>query len=415
MLLQAPRPLPEPSVPRMTSNSFRALAATLAIQVLVAMAAVTVPVLAPAAAGEVGVSAGYVGFFVGITYAACMAASLVSGALVRRIGAIRVSQWCLLSCAAGLWLTATGLVPLLVAGALLIGCGYGPVTPASSHILSRSTPPGRMSFTFSLKQTGVPLGGALAGLVLPTLVLWAGWRAAAVFVGFACIVTAALVQPMRALLDADRAPGHPLGAASLSGPLRLVIGERAIRRLAVSSFFFASLQVCLITYLVTYLTRDLGFSLVQAGLMLAVAQAGGVAGRLAWGAISDRGGRPLQVLGVLGIAMAVFAAAAAGFTTGWPRLAIVLCCAAFGATAIGWNGVYLAEVARQAPRGRAGEATGGTLFFTFSGVLVGPPVYAFLVEGGVSYSVAFLVVAVPALVCGLALLWVGARRTSAGR
>ena len=399
----------------MTSNSFRALAATLAIQVLVAMAAVTVPVLAPAAAGEVGVSAGYVGFFVGITYAACMAASLVSGALVRRIGAIRVSQWCLLSCAAGLWLTATGLVPLLVAGALLIGCGYGPVTPASSHILSRSTPPGRMSFTFSLKQTGVPLGGALAGLVLPTLVLWAGWRAAAVFVGFACIVTAALVQPMRALLDADRAPGHPLGVASLSGPLRLVIGERAIRRLAVSSFFFASLQVCLITFLVTYLTRDLGFSLVQAGLMLAVAQAGGVAGRLAWGAISDRGGRPLQVLGVLGCAMAVFAAAAAGFSTGWPRLAIVLCCAAFGATAIGWNGVYLAEVARQASAGRAGEATGGALFFTFSGVLVGPPVFAFLVEGGFSYSVAFLVVAVPALVCGLALLWVGARRTSAGR
>lgn len=404
----------EPAAPRMTSNAFRALSATLGIQALVAMAAVTVPVLAPAAANEVGVSAGYVGLFIGIIYAACMAAGLVSGALVRRIGAIRVSQFCLLSCAAGLCLTATGLIPLLVAGALLIGCGYGPVTPASSHILSRSTPPGRMSFTFSLKQTGVPLGGALAGLVLPTLVLWAGWRAAAVFVGFACIVTAALVQPMRAVLDADRAPGHPIGAASLSGPLRLVISERAIRRLAVSSFFFASVQVCLITYLVTYLTQDLGFSLVHAGLMLAVAQGGGVAGRLAWGAISDRGGQPLQVLGVLGLAMAVFAAATAGFTNNWPRLAIALCSAAFGATAIGWNGVYLAEVARQAPRGRAGEATGGTLFFTFSGVLVGPPIFAFLVEGGVSYSVAFLLVAVPALVCGLILLW-GSMRAPAAR
>jgi MFS family permease len=407
--------MPESSALRMTSNAFRALSATLSVQVLVAMAAVTVPVLAPAAAREVGVSAGYVGFFIAFVYAAGMTASLVSGALVRRIGAIRVSQLCLLSCAAGLWLTATGLVPLLVAGALLIGCGYGPVTPASSHILSRSTPPGRMSFTFSLKQTGVPLGGALAGGVLPTLVLWAGWRAAAVFVGFACIATAALVQPMRAMLDADRTPGQPIGAASMSGPLRLVISQRAIRRLAVSSFFFASLQVCLITYLVTYLTQDLGFSLVQAGLMLAVAQGAGAAGRLAWGAISDRGRRPLQVLGVLGCAMAVFAAAAADFTTNWPRLAIVLCCAAFGATAIGWNGVYLAEVARQAPRGRAGDATGGTLFFTFSGVLVGPPAFAFLVEGGVSYSVAFLVVAVPALVCGLALLWVGARRRPAGR
>ena len=407
--------MPEYAAPHMTSNSFRALAATLAIQVLVAMAAVTVPVLAPAAAGKIGVSAGYVGLFVAVVYAACMAAGLVSGALVRRIGAIRVSQLCLLSCAAGLWLTATGRVPLLVAGALLIGCGYGPVTPASSHILSRSTPPGRMSFTFSLKQTGVPLGGALAGAVLPTLVLWAGWQAAAVFVGFACIATAVLVQPLRALLDADRTSGYPIGAASMSGPLRLVIGQPAIRRLAVSSFFFASIQVCLITYLVTYLTHDLGFSLVHAGMMLAVAQGAGVAGRLAWGAVSDRGGRPLQILGVLGCAMAVFAAAAAGFTSDWPRLAIVLCCAAFGATAIGWNGVYLAEVARQAPRGRAGEATGGTLFFTFSGVLVGPPVFAFLVEGGVSYPVAFLVVAVPALVSGLVLLWGGARRTPDGR
>ena len=92
----------EPAAPRMTSNAFRALSATLGIQALVAMAAVTVPVLAPAAANEVGVSAGYVGLFIGIIYAACMAAGLVSGALVRRIGAIRVSQLCLLTCAAGL-------------------------------------------------------------------------------------------------------------------------------------------------------------------------------------------------------------------------------------------------------------------------------------------------------------------------
>src|SRR5450830_2093275 len=102
--------MPETSAPRLTSNAFGALAATLAIQALVAMAAVTVPVLAPAAASEVGVSAGYVGLFIAFVYAACMAASLVSGALVRRIGAIRISQLCLLTCAAGLWLTATGLV-----------------------------------------------------------------------------------------------------------------------------------------------------------------------------------------------------------------------------------------------------------------------------------------------------------------
>ena len=47
--------------------------------------------------------------------------------------------------------------------------------------------------------------------------------------------------------------------------------------------------------------------------------------------------------------------------------------ALFGATAIGWNGVQLAEVARLAPPGTAGEVTGATGFVTFAGVVIGPP------------------------------------------
>ncbi|MEQ1519170.1 MAG: hypothetical protein ABL931_22055, partial [Usitatibacteraceae bacterium] len=84
-------------------------------------------------------------------------------------------------------------------------------------------------------------------------------------------------------------------------------------------------------------------------------------------------------------------------------------CAAFGATAIGWNGVYLSQIARLAPAGKAGEAPGGALFFTFFGVLAGPPVFAFMVEGGMSYSTAYAVIGIPALVSGLVLLFGGGR------
>ncbi|MEQ1517163.1 MAG: hypothetical protein ABL931_11820, partial [Usitatibacteraceae bacterium] len=94
----------------MRSSTYYPLAATLAVQMLVSMASVTIPVLAPEASREVGVSAGYVGLFVAVVYLAGMASGLVSGALVQRIGPIRVSQFCLLSCAIGLWLTTTGLV-----------------------------------------------------------------------------------------------------------------------------------------------------------------------------------------------------------------------------------------------------------------------------------------------------------------
>ncbi len=383
------------------------LVATLAIQLLVAMAVVAVPVLAPAASPEIGVPAGLVGLFIAIVYGAGMGSTLVAGTLVARFGAIRVSQGCLVACAAGLACVAAGTPVLLAAGAVLLGFGYGPVTPASSHILAKTTPPGAMAFVFSLKQTGVPLGGALAGAVVPSLVLWAGWRWAALAVGITCLVAIALAQPLRAALDADRNPDRRLAASNLSGPLRSTLADPRLRRLAFCSFFFAGLQLCLVTYLVTHLTLNLGYGLVEAGLMLTVAQAGGVFARIAWGALADRWSRPTLVLALVAIGMGVAALATASFTPAWPVSAIAAVCAAFGATAIGWNGVFLAQVARLAPPGKAGDATGGSLVFTYGGVLLGPPAFAFLVEGGVPYATAYLVAAAPAVACGLWLLAAG--------
>jgi len=75
-----------------------------------------------------------------------------------------------------------------------------------------------------------------------------------------------------------------------------------------------------------------------------------------------------------------------------------------GATAIGWNGVYLAEVARRAPKGQAGMATGGTLAFTFMGVVTGPSMFGLLAEGVGSYGLAYLFLVIPAAIV-FVLLW----------
>ena len=383
------------------------LVTTTAVQVLVSMASVTVPVFAPVAAAELGISPGYVGVFVSLIYGASMAATLLSGDLIRRYGAIRVSQFSLLACAAGLGLTTLGTIPLLVVSALLIGCGYGPVTPASSHILSMTTPPDRMSFVFSLKQTGVPIGGALAGALVPLLMLWGGWREAAGVVALACLATAVLAQYSRSMFDGQREPDHRVGVSKLASSLGLTLREASIRRLAISSFFFAALQLCLISYLVTYLTKTLGYSLVQAGLTLSIALGTGVVARIVWGALAGRFIEPTRLLALLACAMATAAALTAAFSPAWPFAAIVVVSALFGATAIGWNGVYLAEVAKLAPAGRVAEATGGGLFFTYFGVFLGPAAFSLLVENGAGYGEAFLLMALPVLGSAIGLLWMG--------
>jgi MFS family permease len=362
---------------------------------MVAMALLTLPSMAPRVAQALGISATYIGLYIAIAYVGAMAASLASGALVARYGSIRVSQACLLLCAVGLALCAVTSVPVMALGAFIIGIGYGPVTPASSHLLARTTPAHRMSLVFSVKQTGVPLGGALAGAIVPGLELLAGWQQALLAVAVANVLCAVVAQSLRSEFDADRDPVRPLRMGNLLEPVKLVLSQPALRTLASCSFVFSIAQLSLTTYLVTYLTDSLAYGLVAAGFMLSASQVGAVIGRVFWGYVSDRWFGARRMLALLSMLMALSAVATALLQPGLPSIVVLAVLVVFGASAIGWNGVYLAEVARQAPAGMAGLATGGTLAITFLGVVLGPPLFGAISGAFGSYQAGFAALALP--------------------
>lgn len=379
------------------------LLVTLVIQAMVAMALLTLPVMAPVVGQALAVSPALVGVYVAVTYAGAMAASLLGGDMVRRVGAIRVSQWGLVLCASGLLLCAVPWLPVMALGAVLIGLGYGPITPASSHVLARTTPLHRMSLVFSIKQTGVPVGSMLAGALVPPLLLDLSWQASLGTVALVCLLCALLAQPLREAMDADRNAAHPVHLGSLVQPLRLVMAHHSLRTMALCSFMLSMVQLSLTTYLVTYLHQELAISLVAAGLALSVAQMGGVGGRIVWGYVADRGLGASRTLMLLATLMVVSALATANITRETPQSGLVLILLVFGASAIGWNGVYLAEVARRAPQDMASVATGGTLAFTFLGVVIGPPLFGLLATVFGTYRAGFLALMGVSCVCGLLL------------
>lgn len=366
------------------------LITTLAVQSTVSMVAVTVPVLAPSAAPDIGISATSVGIYVSIMYIGSMLSSLWSGDFILRFGAIRVSQVSLALTGIGLIITAFGSIVAMVASALIIGFGYGPVTPASSHILARKAPAGMMSFIFSLKQTGVPLGGVLAGAIVPSLVLAVGWRNGSIIIGVIAISLIAFIHPLRAEIDSDRQLKRPISLTGVSRPLQMVFSHRPLRHLAIISFLYAGMQLCLFTYLVIYLTKDIGMAFVVAGFSLSAAQMAGTIGRIIWGIMADRLLNPRLLLGLLGVGMSAGAIATALISPAWSSILIVTVLILFGMTAIGWNGVYLAEAARLAPAGQVGAATGGTLFFTYMGVVLGPSIFAAVASGTDSYPFGYI-------------------------
>ena len=386
-------------------SAWWSLTVTTAIQAMVSMALLTLPAMAPAVARALAVPSTLVGAYVALCYFAAMLSSLVGGTLVRRLGAIRVSQLGLGLCAVGLALCALPWLPAVALGALCIGAGYGPITPASSHLLALTTPAHRMSLVFSIKQTGVPAGGMLAGALVPGLSLWLGWQGTLLAVAGVCALCAALAQPLRAALDADRQPAQPLALQALFKPIGMVLGQPSLRALAACSFLFSAVQVSTTAYMVTYLNESLGMTLLAAGAALSVSQLAGVVGRIAWGAVADRGLGPRNTLMLLATLMMAGSVLTALLQPQWPTLLIWAVVALLGASAIGWNGVYLATVARQAPPGQAGVATGGTLLFTFMGGVCGSPAFGALAGASGSYRIAFAALALPAALALGLLVW----------
>jgi MFS family permease len=367
---------------------------TLAVQVQVSLIVFTPPILAPVAQADVGVSAAAVGLVTALIYVSSVPAALLSGKVIARLGAIRVSQLCIVFASTGMAVMAIGNPWVIALGALIVGVGYGAVTPASSTVLADKVPGGMRSLIFSIKQTGVPIGGAIAGALVPFLILSIGWHHAAIAVALMGLVVIVAAQPIQRRVDAQQSQFSAARGTGLLEPLRLVFSHRSLRELAISSFAFSGMQMCLGSYLVVVLTERALLSVAVAGGALSVAMVAGIFGRLFWGVLADFGFSARSVLGLLGVMMAICAGLIAYIDNTWSMSLIYLLAFVFGASAIGWNGVYLAEVARIAPPGQAGSATGASLAMTYSGVVLLPSVFWLVHAVTDSYAPGFMLVAV---------------------
>ena len=364
------------------------LLATTATQSLTTLGALALASVAPRAAADLGVSPALIGYQVAVVYLGAMVTAPVGGGLVKRLGATRTSQSALWLVAAGCLLSALGTLPTLAAGALVIGFGYGITNPAASQLLSRVPTARNMNLIFSIKQTGVPIGGILAGILVPPLTLALGWQAALVVCAALLAALSIAMHPAQRAWDVDRDPAARAFARPLES-IALVWRNPILRWLALSSFVYSAAQLCLAGFLATYLVAEVGLGLVVAGTVLAATHAAGAAGRLAWGWLADRvrsGTAAMIALGVLGMAGAL---ATAAVSPQWPLPLVAVATALFGFCAMGWNGVFMAVIARQAPQA-IGAATGGSLTITYGGIVLGPAAFGALHDyAGMSWGSAF--------------------------
>ena len=352
------------------------------------MAAYSMPAAAPEIGRSLGVEPALVGVFISIVYGVGMVSALLSPSTIRRFGAARTGQLVMLATAAMLLAAASGSLVLLAASAAVLGLGYGATAPAATHLIVPRTPPGQLNLILSIRQIGVPLGGALSGLLVPPLVLAFGWQAALLAQVVPVLALLIVLQAPRERWDADRAPGARLRLRGALASLRLLRVHRAVRRLTFATFFYAGIQLCFIAFLVVHLTSAGVADLVRAGQALAVFQVSGVISRPIWGVIADRWTGARTLLVAHGVVMAGAAAAAGQLSPDWPFPVVLAVCVVAGASASGFTGIAYGELARTGGARRT-EVTALGSAAMFLGVMVLPSLFGLAVAAGGGYPLAY--------------------------
>jgi MFS family permease len=255
---------------------------------------------------------------------------------------------------------------VLLGAVAFAGVAYGGVNPPT-NVMVAGRLARRVGFFLGLKQSGVPLGGLLAGVVLPSVALAYGWRVSVALAAVVCALAALAVILVR---NARRIVSTASGQGKEPG-------RREIAALGTFGFVMAGTQWAFLTYLVLFLTEQLHFGLALAGLALALAQGLGACARLAWGWLSDVLGRRLDVLLVMAsmqVAALELLALVPARAAVWPLVGLA------GLSVVGWNGAFYGLVAETAGPGRIGEVSGRALVLIFAGSVVFPPLLGALVD-----------------------------------
>ncbi len=383
-----------------------ATVSTLLVQALGSLCIAVPSVLAPAIAPSLGHAPERVGVFVGLAYFAAMVAGLWSGRGVAMVGAVGLSQAALVSFAAGMALVTAGSGVALIAVALLMGAGYGIINPSAAALLNQHAPPAHRALLFSVKQSGVPIGVAGAGVLMPLGLAVLGWQSTLWVVAAVCGLYALALTLARRPLEPGRYALDQVPAGK-PGSLARVFKDPSLRLISIASFAFAFSQLCFMTFLVSFLNLELGHPLALAAGVLAASQVVSTVGRIGWGVVADRWIAPGRLLGWLGIGaglsfvgLGTLGHLPGEVPTGWIIAAAMVC----ALTSMSWNGVFFAELARLAGRGEMASIAGASQAVTFCGSMAGPIVFSELIRYGVGYGNAYWTVALLPVAAGVAML-----------
>ncbi|WP_040151408.1 MFS transporter [Photorhabdus hainanensis] len=272
----------------------------------------------------------------------------------------------------------------------ILGIGYSSAQPGGAKSVSNWFPKSQLGFAMGIRQAGLPLGGALASLILPFLAIRFNWHFAFFASGCIAIFGATLFFIFYKDKDPRAKQIRHINIISTIRNKMLMVKEPAMFNIMLSGACLTAIQYSVVIYLISYFYEELKISPSIGATLLFSALVSGVVGRIALAAWSDRTktNRYFQVLcclffSLIGITI-LFSIKTDSYYFLFPLMILL------GFFGVGWYGPWVAYIADTAPKDRMGFALGLAMTANQVSVIVIAPLVGILRDITGSYNLSWI-------------------------
>lgn len=272
---------------------------------------------------------------------------------------------------------------------LLMGMFYSVSQPGGSKVILKWFPKENRGLAMGIRQAGIPIGGALAGVLIPFLTIQYNMTYAINSIACICIIGGLLffVFYKEPYVQAEVRKEHT--KVSFWTQLKVVICKKELYPIYMAGICMISLQMVLVGHFMKFLVREQSITSIVAGTVFSIMFFSGMIGRVVLATISDvfyKGNRciPLFITVCASIGLVLLLVISIHTITSGVLYGVS---ALLGFFSIGWFSLFIAEVAELASEESVGITVGLALTLNQIVIIIAPVLFGYIVDAkGYTYA-----------------------------
>ncbi|MGE7945678.1 MFS transporter [Lysinibacillus sp. NPDC093688] len=332
------------------------------------------------------------GFIVSAVNIGPIFSMILFGYLMDKRGEKQIIGWgsVLLGLAALLLMLVNNYVVLLFL-LLIVGVWYGSAQTGGSTAIVKWFPDKHRGLAIGIRQTGIPIGGALASVILTYMYYHYGLTSVHLVQGFVAIAGGLLFL----LIYQEPKERVTVAATSVTFKEKLMAikNNKSLYPIYIVGIVMMTLQMILVAHFMSYLHQEGGYSLTEAGQYLSLVLIGGMIGRVAIAWISDQFfAQKREYFLMIVMASAVILTVILPFMI-HAKMLMLLFSFILGFVALGWYSLFIACVTEQSNPQYVGLTVSAALTLNQFFIVIAPTLFGFMVTFFSSYQLALEIVA----------------------